>query len=81
MPVYEYYCDKCKRDVRVTLSSGKIKARLSNQSEFFDSWFPHRPAPTVRAPLPRDQLRLTLSVQIFSHRNNLTRADVPQNAL
>ena len=20
MPVYEYYCDKCKRDVQVTLS-------------------------------------------------------------
>ena len=51
MPVYEYYCDKCKRDVRVTLSSGKIKARLSNQSEFFDSWFPHRPAPNVRATI------------------------------
>ena len=30
MPVYEYYCDKCKRDVRVTLSiSEHNKAKVA----------------------------------------------------
>ncbi len=80
MPVYEYYRDKCKRDVRVTLSTGESKRDYRIKVNSLIPGFRTALPRTFALPLPRDQLRLTLSVQIFSYRNNLTRADVPQNA-